>query len=279
MAVRFVSLFAALTVVQAGLIQSPIGLNVAPSISLGVVPKIASPISIASPIAKTLIQDSYDPNPQYSFEYGVQDSLTGDSKKQVESRSGDVVKGSYSLVDPDGTLRTVHYTADPINGFNALVSRQRLGAKIAAPITLSAPVTRIATPIATPLAIAAPKLSRAISTSSISLGAPLPRIAAAPLALSGPIGLTTTSKLAAPIALVGPSAISSASITKISNPISIARIAATQPWGTLATGPGLTRIDAAPLALNAPIASISAPWPISSGYSVPWGLGAKTILG
>lgn len=112
---------------QAGLIQSPIGLNVAPSISLGVVPKIGSPIAIAAPVANTLIQDSYDPNPQYSFEYGVQDSLTGDSKKQVESRNGDVVKGSYSLVDPDGTLRTVDYTADPINGFNALVSKQPLG--------------------------------------------------------------------------------------------------------------------------------------------------------
>lgn len=46
--------------------------------------------------------DDYDPNPQYSFAYDVQDHLTGDSKSQHESRQGDVVHGSYSLVDADG---------------------------------------------------------------------------------------------------------------------------------------------------------------------------------
>lgn len=28
--------------------------------------------------------------------------------------------GQYSLVEPDGSIRTVDYTADPINGFNAV---------------------------------------------------------------------------------------------------------------------------------------------------------------
>lgn len=46
--------------------------------------------------------DDYDPNPQYSFAYDVQDGLTGDSKSQHETRQGDVVHGSYSLVDADG---------------------------------------------------------------------------------------------------------------------------------------------------------------------------------
>lgn len=31
--------------------------------------------------------------------------------------------GSYSLVEPDGTTRTVDYTADDHNGFNAVVHR------------------------------------------------------------------------------------------------------------------------------------------------------------
>lgn len=65
--------------------------------------------------------DDYDPNPQYSFSYGVSDGLTGDSKSQHETRSGDVVKGSYSLIDADGHKRTVDYTADDHNGFNAVV--------------------------------------------------------------------------------------------------------------------------------------------------------------
>lgn len=34
-----------------------------------------------------------------------------------------VVTGSYSLTEPDGSIRTVTYTADDINGFNAVVER------------------------------------------------------------------------------------------------------------------------------------------------------------
>ncbi|RZC35012.1 Chitin bind 4 domain containing protein [Asbolus verrucosus] len=63
--------------------------------------------------------------PKYEFNYGVQDAHTGDHKSQHEVRDGDVVKGSYSLVEPDGTIRTVHYTADDHNGFNAVVSKSR----------------------------------------------------------------------------------------------------------------------------------------------------------
>lgn len=59
----------------------------------------------------------------YSLLSGVSDYHTGDVKTQHEERDGDVVKGSYSVVEPDGTLRTVTYTADHKNGFNAVVSR------------------------------------------------------------------------------------------------------------------------------------------------------------
>ncbi|XP_050424026.1 cuticle protein 21-like [Adelges cooleyi] len=62
-------------------------------------------------------------DPSYSFAYQVQDQLTGDSKSQEETRQGDVVKGRYSLVEPDGSRRTVDYTADPTHGFNAYVQR------------------------------------------------------------------------------------------------------------------------------------------------------------
>lgn len=66
--------------------------------------------------------DYYD-YPKYAFNYGVADHSTGDVKSQHETRDGDVVKGQYSLVEPDGSVRTVDYTADPINGFNAVVSK------------------------------------------------------------------------------------------------------------------------------------------------------------
>ncbi|XP_030371853.1 cuticle protein 7 [Scaptodrosophila lebanonensis] len=61
--------------------------------------------------------------PKYHYNYGVADSHTGDVKSQHEVRDGDVVKGSYSLVEPDGSVRTVEYTADDHNGFNAVVHK------------------------------------------------------------------------------------------------------------------------------------------------------------
>lgn len=61
---------------------------------------------------------------------------------QVESRSGDVVQGSYSLTEPDGTRRTVDYVADPVNGFNAVVRKEPL-AVAAAPAAYAAPVAKI----------------------------------------------------------------------------------------------------------------------------------------
>ncbi|XP_046392105.1 cuticle protein 19-like [Ischnura elegans] len=61
--------------------------------------------------------------PKYQFDYGVHSPHTGDVKNQWEARDGDVVKGAYSLVEPDGTVRTVEYTADDHNGFNAVVKK------------------------------------------------------------------------------------------------------------------------------------------------------------
>ncbi|CAH0557214.1 unnamed protein product [Brassicogethes aeneus] len=66
--------------------------------------------------------DYYAP-PKYSFKYGVSDYHTGDIKSQHETRDGDVVKGQYSVVEPDGSVRTVEYTADEHNGFNAVVHK------------------------------------------------------------------------------------------------------------------------------------------------------------
>lgn len=59
----------------------------------------------------------------YKYEYGVADPHTGDKKDQYESRHGDLVKGGYSLHEPDGTIRVVEYTSDPHTGFQAHVKR------------------------------------------------------------------------------------------------------------------------------------------------------------
>lgn len=67
--------------------------------------------------------ETIDPNPAYSFSYGVADPSTGDHKDAAETLQNGVVHGSYSLVEPDGHVRKVTYTADKVNGFNAVVER------------------------------------------------------------------------------------------------------------------------------------------------------------
>ncbi|XP_062550323.1 adult-specific cuticular protein ACP-20-like [Armigeres subalbatus] len=65
--------------------------------------------------------EDYYSYPKYKFEYGVKDYKTGDHKSQWEIRDGDVVKGEYTLDEPDGTKRIVEYHADSKNGFEAKV--------------------------------------------------------------------------------------------------------------------------------------------------------------
>lgn len=108
-----------------------------------------APIAYAAPKAAVASYDAeYDPNPSYSYAYDIQDHVTGDSKSQHESRQGDVVQGSYSLVEPDGSKRTVEYTADPHNGFNAVVHKE--------PSAYPAPAKVYAAPAPLPVAKYAP---------------------------------------------------------------------------------------------------------------------------
>ncbi|KAL4710543.1 hypothetical protein ACJJTC_008945 [Scirpophaga incertulas] len=65
--------------------------------------------------------EDYYSHPKYHYSYSVEDPHTGDHKSQHESRDGDVVKGEYSLLQPDGSFRKVSYSADDHNGFNAVV--------------------------------------------------------------------------------------------------------------------------------------------------------------
>lgn len=137
----------------------------------------AAPILPAKQILTTrrIADAEYDPHPQYSYSYDVQDALTGDFKAQTESRNGDIVQGSYSLLEADGTRRTVDYTADPLNGFNAVVRKEpaTLAIKAAVP---AIPVTKTFLPAPAPVAVAAP-VAKAIYPAA---AAPAPYFAAAP---------------------------------------------------------------------------------------------------
>ncbi|XP_031769385.1 cuticle protein 16.5-like [Galleria mellonella] len=85
----------------------------------------SAPVHYAAPVAKVVAaahhEEEYS-HPKYDFSYSVADGHTGDNKSQHESRDGDVVHGEYSLLEADGSVRKVQYTADEHNGFNAVVS-------------------------------------------------------------------------------------------------------------------------------------------------------------
>lgn len=128
----------------------------------------------------------------YDFAYSVHDSHTGDIKQQKESRAGDAVHGSYSLVQPDGVHRIVEYTSDKEHGFNANVryeghpTESPHVAKVIAPAqyqyAVAPKVAYVAPKIAysAPIAYAAPKV---YSAPKLSYAAPVSKIAyqAAPL--------------------------------------------------------------------------------------------------
>ena len=92
-------------------------------------------------------------HPKYAFNYGVNDPHTGDHKSQSEVRDGDFVKGQYSLVESDGTTRTVDYTADAHNGFNAVVTKSG-HAVHPAPVVAKVAVAPVAVAHAAPVAVA-----------------------------------------------------------------------------------------------------------------------------
>ncbi|XP_052859236.1 larval cuticle protein A3A [Drosophila gunungcola] len=147
MAFKFVFALAFVAVASAGYapIAAPQVYHAAPAVAT----YAHAPVAVAQKVVVKAAEE-YDPHPQYRFSYGVDDKLTGDNKGQVEERDGDVVRGEYSLIDADGYKRTVQYTADPINGFNAVVNREPLVKAVAvAPAvvkTIAAPVAHYAAP-------------------------------------------------------------------------------------------------------------------------------------
>ncbi|XP_045459172.1 larval/pupal rigid cuticle protein 66-like [Melitaea cinxia] len=154
-----------------------------------------------------------------SFSYGVADPHTGDVKSQHETRVGDNVVGQYSLLESDGTRRTVDYAANSHTGFNAIVRKDPAlighvapAVVAAAPLAHAAPLAYAAgvAPLAhaAPIAYAAgPGVSYSAFSTSVAHGgvaAPLAHAAyATPLAhgaIAGPLG----HGIAGPVAYAAP---------------------------------------------------------------------------
>ncbi|KAF6200895.1 hypothetical protein GE061_005342 [Apolygus lucorum] len=159
--------------------QAPVAVAHAPvAVAHAPVAVAHAPVAYAAPAARI---EEHDPHPQYSYSYSVSDALTGDNKEQHESRDGDVVTGSYSLVEADGSRRIVDYTADPINGFNAQVHKEPAVAH--APVAVAAPAPVIRT-VAPAIRYAAPAVRYAAP--AVSYAAPTVRYAAPAVSYAAP---------------------------------------------------------------------------------------------
>ncbi|CAH1999907.1 unnamed protein product [Acanthoscelides obtectus] len=78
-------------------------------------------------------EEKYSPPNPYAFGFDVQDDHYTNYQNRKEQSDGKKITGSYSVVDSDGFLRTVQYTADPKEGFKAEVTRQPTDIKVKIP--------------------------------------------------------------------------------------------------------------------------------------------------
>ncbi|XP_064076787.1 larval/pupal rigid cuticle protein 66-like [Vanessa tameamea] len=125
-----------------------------------------------------------------SFSYGVSDPHTGDVKSQHETRVGDNVVGQYSLLESDGTRRTVDYAADAHSGFNAVVRKDPAVIAHAAPAVYSAPAV-----YAAPIAHAA----RAVYSAPIATSYAAPAVVSSPLAYAARVAPVAYGSYASPL--------------------------------------------------------------------------------
>ncbi|XP_018322294.1 cuticle protein 19-like [Agrilus planipennis] len=180
-----IALCALVASASAGFLDGHAAFAHGPAISFSHAPAIAAhsyaapafykaPVAIAAPVPVKAAAHAVDyvAYPKYEFNYGVKDAHTGDQKSQSEVRDGDVVKGEYSLVEPDGTIRKVEYTADDHNGFNAVVSREGHAVHPSAPKIIAAPAIQkyvAAAPIAT-AHYAAPAIAHGYAAPALAHG-------------------------------------------------------------------------------------------------------------
>ncbi|XP_047042182.1 larval/pupal rigid cuticle protein 66-like [Helicoverpa zea] len=110
-----------------------------------------------------------------SFSYSVADPYTGDFKHQIENRIDNNVQGQYSLLESDGTRRTVDYAAGA-QGFNAVVRKDPALIAAAPAISYAAPAISYRAPAisyaAPAISYAAPAIATKAFAAPISYAAP-----------------------------------------------------------------------------------------------------------
>ncbi|CAD0204806.1 unnamed protein product [Chrysodeixis includens] len=246
------------------------------------VPAIAAPVAYAAPAPVAARIEQIDPFPQYNFGYNVADSLTGDYKSQNEQRNGDLVQGQYSLVDPDGTRRVVDYTADSVNGFNAVVRKEPLVAAAPAVVAEPAvvPARYAAAPVAAAPIVAQPAVAAPVVTAARYAVAPTyARYAAAPVAAAVAAPVAAPAPVYARYA-AAPVAAPVVAARYAAAPVAAAPVAAAPAFARYAAAPVVAARYAAPVAAysaayTTPYAAYSAPFaaysaPVAAAYTSPY---------
>ena len=100
----------------------------------------------------------------------MNDAESGDAKSASETRDGDKVSGSYSVAEADGAVRTVTYTADAENGFNAKVERTEAAAPVV--VAKAAPVRVAVAPAPVRVAVAPAPVRVAAPVQTVRIAAP-----------------------------------------------------------------------------------------------------------
>ncbi|CAG7726914.1 unnamed protein product, partial [Allacma fusca] len=94
-------------------------------------------IPLVGPVPVVRPDLEYYAYPRFNYQYHVAHPITGEFKHHGEERDGPNVRGSYALLEPNGSIRHVHYVAD-INGFSVNV-HQTPGAHVPGPGPVRAP--------------------------------------------------------------------------------------------------------------------------------------------
>ncbi|XP_045765012.1 uncharacterized protein LOC123867157 [Maniola jurtina] len=198
-----------------------------------------------------------------SFAYDVADPYTGDYKSQHETRVGGVVKGQYSLLDADGTKRTVDYAADDVNGFNAVVRKDP--AVVAAPVVAAAPVAAVAPAVVAARTVAAPAVVAARTYAPAYYAASAPAYTA-----SAPVYAARTYAAPALYAASAPvvtRTVAAPAVYAASSPVYASRIA-TPTYYASAPSVYAAHTYAAPSVVASP--SVYASAPLVRSYAAPY---------
>ncbi|CAG7822711.1 unnamed protein product, partial [Allacma fusca] len=79
-------------------------------------------------------EHAHEAGSPFGFGYAVKDSYHGNDFSHVADSNGDVIKGEYRTLMPDGRVQIVKYTADWKNGYQAEVIYVGAGAVSGVPV-------------------------------------------------------------------------------------------------------------------------------------------------